>query len=229
MKSSDFLNSKNIRHLARKVRKYLPAFAIFVKGMSLLYSKRSYLKETGYLKSVAAQKPCKKDGSPIPWMNYNVISFLEERLRKDHSLFEYGCGNSTLFFSKYAGNVVSVECNRQWYEYVNESKPGNVILILHDPFDSEAYSKIIDNQNKKFDVIVIDAEDRAKCLINAPQCLSERGVIILDDSQGDSFSDAAAVLLNRGFKQLDFIGLKPASPRGVQTTIFYRNDNCLGI
>lgn len=203
--------------------------AIFVKGMSLLYSKRSYLNETGYLKSVATQKPCKKDGSPIPWMNYNVVAFLEERLREDHSLFEYGCGNSTLFFSQYAGDVVSVECNRKWYEYVNAIKSGNVTLILHDPFDSDTYCKIIDKQNKKFDVIVIDAEDRAKCLVNASRCLSEAGVIILDDSQGDSFIDAATVLLNLGFKRLDFIGLKPASPRGVQTTIFYRKDNCLGI
>ena len=187
------------------------------------------MKETGYLKSVKTQRPCRKDGSPIPWMNYNVISFLEERIRKDHSLFEYGCGNSTLFFSRHAGDVVSVECNRQWYEYVNTIKPGNVKLILHDPFDSETYVKIIDNQHKKFDLIVIDAEDRENCLLNAQHSLSEKGVIILDDSQGDSFAEAVGTLLNRGFKKLDFIGLKPASPRGVQTSILYRRDNCLGI
>ena len=138
--------------------------------MSLLYAKRSYLKESGYLESAINYKPIRRDGSPLPWMNYSIISFLEQRLTKDLSLFEYGSGNSTLFFSNLVSSVVSVECNREWYEYVVESMPENVKLILCDPFDSETYSKIIHQQERKFDVVVVDAEDRVNCLINAQGC-----------------------------------------------------------
>jgi hypothetical protein len=197
--------------------------------MSLLYSKRSYLKETGYLRSSVELKPCKRDGSPIPWMNYNVISFLEERLNKHLALFEYGCGNSTLFFARHVADVVSVECNRRWYAYVNSIKPDNVELLLHEPYDSDKYCRIIDEQNKRFDVVVVDAEDRMKCLLHAPGALSDKGVIILDDSEVDAIREGIERMLRHGFKKLDFIGLKPASPRGVRTTVFYRNDNCLGI
>ena len=100
MKDTNLPYTKKLKRTARKLRKFFPGVAVFIKGMSLLYTKRSYLKETGYLKSTIESKPCKKDGSPIPWMNYNVISFLEERLNKKLALFEYGCGNSTIFFFK---------------------------------------------------------------------------------------------------------------------------------
>ena len=104
--SSTLEKAKKIRS---KLRKYFPGVVVFLKGMSLLYERRSYLKKSGYLKSVITNKPCRQDGSPIPWMNYNIISFLEQRLSKDLSLFEYGSGNSTLFFADLVGSVVSVE------------------------------------------------------------------------------------------------------------------------
>ncbi|MCH7880829.1 MAG: FkbM family methyltransferase [Proteobacteria bacterium] len=195
----------------------------------MLYAKRSYLKESGYLESAINYKPIRRDGSPLPWMNYSIISFLEQRLSKDLSLFEYGSGNSTLFFSNLVSSVVSVECNREWYEYVVESMPENVKLILCDPFDSETYSKIIQQQERKFDVVVVDGEDRVNCLINAQGCLTEKGVMILDDSKGEGWHSVIDQLQKQGFKKLDFEGLKPGRTSGYRTTIFYKNENCMGI
>lgn len=224
--SSTLEKAKKIRS---KLRKYFPRLVVFLKGLSLLYAKRSYLKESGYIKSVITNKPCKQDGSPIPWMNYNIISFLEQRLSKDLSLFEYGSGNSTLFFSNLVSSVVSVECNRKWYEYVVKTIPENVKLLLCDPYDSEIYSKIIQRQEKKFDVVVVDAKDRVNCLINAQHSLTEKGVMILDDSRGEGWHSVIDHLQKQGFKKLDFEGLKPGRTSGYRTTIFYKNENCLGI
>jgi len=147
-------------------------------------------------------------------MNYNIISFLEQRLSKDLSLFEYGSGNSTLFFANLVSNVVSVECSRQWYEYVVKTIPENVKLILCDPYDSETYSKIIQKQESKFDIVVVDAEDRVNCLINAQQSLTEKGVMILDDSKGEGWNSVIDQLQKNGFKKLDFEGLKRKNFRG---------------
>ena len=72
------------------------------------------LRKLGYIESVKTQKPCRKNGSPIPWMNYAVIQFLEERLADDLSLFEYGSGNSTCFYASLVKDVVSIEMDEQW-------------------------------------------------------------------------------------------------------------------
>lgn len=224
--SSALEKAKIIR---RKLRKYFPRLVVFFKGMSLLYAKRSYLLESGYIKSTITHKSCRQDGTPLPWMNYSVISFFEQRLNKELCLFEYGSGNSTLFFSGLVKNVVSVECDREWYEYVVNTMPENVKLILCYPFDSETYSKIIGQQNKKFDVVIVDAEDRENCLINAQEFLTEKGVIILDDSNGEGWNSVITQLHKQGFKKLEFEGLKPGRTRGYRTTIFYKSENCLGI
>ena len=220
---------EKLKPIGRKLRRFAPGLTVFIKGLSLLYSKRSYLKETGYIRSVRTGVPCKQDGSPIPWMNYNVISFLEKRLSRDLTLFEYGSGNSTLFFAAHVGRVVSVEVTRQWYEYLKTITPDNVTLMLHEPFDSETYLKTAEQQNRKYDIVVIDAEERTRCLRSAPRYLSEKGVIILDDTQGQDYYDNLDAAIPHDFRRLDFIGLKPGSPRGHQTTILYRDHNCLGI
>jgi hypothetical protein len=96
------------------MNRVFPGIAVFIKTLGLVYSKRSMLRDLGWVESVRTRKPCRRDGSPIPWMNYHVVSFLEERLNDDLSLFEYGSGNSTLFYARLAGDVVSVETDREW-------------------------------------------------------------------------------------------------------------------
>lgn len=224
--TSRFEKAKRFR---RRLSKYFPRLAVFGKGLSLLYAKRSYLIESGFIASTISHKPIKRDGSPLPWMNYSIISFFEQRLGKGLSLFEYGSGNSTLFFSNLVSSVVSVECDREWYDYVVKTLPENAKLILCDPFDNETYSKIIQQQGKKFDVVVVDAEDRVNCLINAQQSLTDRGVMILDDSMGEDWKFVMNYLQEQGFRKLDFEGLKPGRTRNYRTTIFYKNDNCIGI
>ncbi len=97
--------------------------------------------------------------------------------------------------------MVSVECNRDWYDYVVKTLPENVNLILCDPFDSETYSKTIQQQGRKFDFVVVDAKDRVNCLINAEQSLTDKDVMILDDSKGEGWHSVINHLHKKGFKK----------------------------
>ena len=80
------------------IRKYIPNFFAFLKFIRFLTNRDCYLKTTGFLNTYQKGYPCKLDGSPLPWMNYAVINFLDERLNKELKLFEYGSGYSTLYF-----------------------------------------------------------------------------------------------------------------------------------
>jgi len=218
-----------LKRFRDRLRTYVPGLFVFGKVLTLVFARRSFLRKSGYLTSVKTKRPCRRDGSPIPWMNYNVISFLEERLDRGLSLFEYGSGNSTLFFAKLVGSVVSVECDPAWYKEILANMPENVTLRLCVPYDAEKYVAMIGEQGQKFDVVVVDAEERPRCLDAAPAWLTDGGVILLDDADKEAYRQGIESLLDRGFRKLDFEGLKPGGIRAYRTTIFYRPENVLGI
>ena len=220
---------KKTHPLRASLQRLLPSVAVFGKALGLVYSKRSMLRELGYIESSRTKRPCRRDGSPLPWMNYHVIAFLEERLNKNLSLFEYGSGTSTSFYASLVDQVVSVETNPDWYAEVRETVPENVELKFIDAEARQQYCELAEKENRKFDVIVVDDLDRTECVIEAPKALSDGGVIVLDDYHAEIHRPAIDSLKSRGFRELRFAGLKPGSIQAYRTTIFYRDGNCLGI
>jgi SAM-dependent methyltransferase len=217
------------RRLRDVFRPVFPGLFVLAKGLGLLYSPRSFLRTSGYLRSVRSNRPCRADGSPMPWMNYAMVAFLEQRLRPEMSLFEFGSGNSTLFFARHVGKVVSVEIDPAWHERVAKQMPAGVKLILCSPFDEGRYVATLVEQATPFDVIVVDAAARESCLAECWRWLTPGGVILLDDSSRPRYQEAIEGVLARGFRKLDFLGLKPGGIRAYQSTLFYRDGNVFGI
>jgi len=91
------------------------------------------------------------------------------------------------------------------------------------------YSKIPESLGLKFDIIVVDGRDRVNCCYRSPAALSERGVIVLDDSERESYVSALSFLKNQGFRELSFSGISPGLFYRKSTSVFYKNNNCLGI
>jgi len=132
----------------------------------------------------------------IPWFSYAAIDFLEEFLRPQMTVCEYGSGGSTLFFAKRVKSVFSIEDNEGWYELVSQSvrraNLQNVSVVLH-PFDFKkaegfqhsAYLHAI--PDSRFDVIVIDGSEewtqvRPICFEKAESRVKRGGIIVVDDS-----------------------------------------------
>ncbi|MCO5237725.1 MAG: class I SAM-dependent methyltransferase [Chitinophagaceae bacterium] len=189
----------------------------------------SYLVATGYMQSKISGIPQDQQQNALPWMNYAIIDFLKERLDGTQSVFEYGSGYSTLFFSGRVKEVVSVEYNQEWLKKVTELVNGmtNVNIIYKTLEDN--YVTCINEQKKRFDIIIIDGRKRGECARNTLNCLSERGVIVLDDSERERYAAIFPFYDLSGFKHLTFTGLKATGFRISSTTIFYKSDNCLGI
>lgn len=53
-----------------------------------------------------------------PWVTFGAIDWLKSYLRSDMSVFEWGSGGSTLYFSKQVKRVVSVEHDQAWHAKV---------------------------------------------------------------------------------------------------------------
>jgi hypothetical protein len=195
----------------------------------LSFGVKGYLAEIGWFNSFDSRSPVDEKGEPIPWVTYSFIDFISPRICKDHRIFEFGSGNSTWFYARNAGKVVSVEHDREWYQKVLQKKPANSEMIFSELVPNGEYSRMPLAGQEKFDIIIVDGRDRVNCCKNCLPALSEQGVIVLDDSERDFYKPAIEFLTEAGFKHLSFSGISPGLFYRKSTSVFYKPNNCLGV
>lgn len=189
----------------------------------------SFLFKTGWLLSIKEKKPIDNDGNKIPWLTYSFLTFMKPRLTKDLTLFEYGAGYSTYYFSERVSHITTIEYDKKWHDFIKDNLAKNVDIIYQDKDINDKYCRKIKTLNKTFDIILVDGRDRVNCIKQSIDCLTSNGVLILDDSQRDRYQEGIDFLHKKGFKSLEFEGLKAAHIGLSSTTIFYRTNNCFNI
>jgi hypothetical protein len=199
----------------------------YVYGRLQVTLGKTGLHENGWFKSIWTDSSVDKHGGAIPWITYPCIYYLEKTVPKKAKVFEYGSGNSTLWWSKRTTSLTSIEYDRFWYERVSKDLPKNV--ELHHYELKNGYEKAVNKTTQKYDIIVIDGRKRNECAKNSLLNLSSKGVIIWDNTNRAKYRKGMDYLKKQGFKRLDFFGMGPLSPKNSLTTIFYRSDNILGI
>lgn len=200
---------------ARKFQKlwnYIKAIGID----RLLWTIETVEIEYGHLLSVQENKPLSQAGDPIPWYTYPAFEYLNQLDYQDKDIFEYGAGNSSLFWAKKARSVISIESDKEWYVSLKSKMDSNQILLLFE--EEQEYVNSIFKGQKKYDVIVIDGVHRLPCAEVAVQCLAPGGLIILDNS--DWFPKTTTCLREAGLIQVDFTGLGPINYYTWTTSIF---------
>ncbi|RYF25887.1 MAG: FkbM family methyltransferase [Flavobacteriales bacterium] len=195
----------------------------------LSYGHKGYLSTIGWFTAFDTHQAVDANGQPIPWVTYSFIDFIKTRLTKELSIFEYGSGNSTLFYAKNVKRVVSVEHDKAWYDKIVKAKASNAEMIFTALELGGEYCKKATLLNEKFDIIIVDGRDRVNCCIHSVNALSENGILILDDSEREVYEKARTFLTEKGFKELPFTGISPGLFYNKTTSVFYKTDNCLGI
>ena len=183
-----------------------------------------------------------------PWLPYLVTDYIK-RL-KPQSIFEWGSGESTLFFLDLkVDKVVSIEHNHNWYEKLwnklSIRQKDNLRFISFDqgsigpdkanPTHYKSGSTELGEVNFKryasaidiyglFDLILIDGMARASCLHHAFNHVAPGGCIVLDNT-GDRpyYLEQTAHLFGNyesGWERIDFMGYGPILAYKWQTTIF---------
>jgi hypothetical protein len=182
---------------------------------------RRLLLDYGFARSYREQQCVDAEGRPIPWISYAAIRFLESLDFGGAKVFEYGAGASTLWWLSRGAQVTSVEHNPEWAEKVR-AKGCDVI----GETDKSRYARAILSRQECYDVVVVDgwqSDDdflRYRCTSAALQRLTERGMIVLDNS--DWLPRTCAMLRGKGFLQIDFEGPAPTNSEFTRTSVFCR-------
>ncbi len=198
-------------------------------GACVQLSLESTLVDDGWFNSFYKKESIDKNNNPIPWNTYPFLKFIEPRLKTSFDVFEYGCGNSTIWYSRKVNSITSVENDKDWYEKIKKRLPGNAAMVYKELKYGGEYSSEVTRQEKQFDIIIIDGRDRENSVRNSIQKLKKDGVIIFDNSELDQYQSAVKHLSENQFKQIAFWGMSPITAHYTSTSIFYRTENCLGI
>lgn len=157
--------------------------------------------------------------------NYNYVDWLNNYLRSDQRVFEYGSGYSTLMFSDRCKEVFSVETNKKWIREIKIKliRKNVTFLIPEDkvPFN---YLKQIENKGK-FDIVLIDDQYRWNCVPFAVKNLSDNGIIVIDDVVNGHTGYFAAQKMNEysDFYKKVFRGIKKNGGLSIwQTNVYFR-------
>ncbi|AIM39210.1 class I SAM-dependent methyltransferase [Sphingobacterium sp. SG20118] len=198
-----------------------------LKGLLSLAFK-GYFVQTGWVNSYLNKESLNPNGEPIPWLTYSFLDFLDGRLNKNLMLFEYGAGNSTLFYAQHVKQVIAVEHDTNWFERIKNQMPENVemrnISLEHDD-----YVNAILQEDQRYDMVIVDGRKRVACCKNAIERLNEGGVLVLDDSERTHYQPAIDYLVQQGFKHIPFSGIAIGAIHRKVTSLFYKENNCLGI
>ena len=188
---------------------------------------KSILIKDGWFKSFRSASSVDANGKPIPWYTYSFIHFLEPRLPKNLRVFEYGSGNSTLWFAERVREVIAVEHDKDWAIKVGNILPENGQVIYQSEVTD--YTSEV-SKHGKFDVIAIDGIERETCAEQAIHALTDNGVLIWDNSDREDFQSSLPMFLSHGYCEIPFYGLPSVTFVNSQTSIIYRRGrNFLGL
>lgn len=181
-------------------------------------------KEFALKKSMIEEACVDKNGEPIPWYTYPAIEYIKQIDISDKRIFEFGSGNSSLFWASLAKEVVSIEEDGSWYQSRLEQKKMNMRIIFEE--NNENYASSILKEEGLFDVIIIDGKVRDMCCKAALQKIKENGLIILDNSDWgrkiDEIGSAVKILKRADLIQVDFCGFGPINDYAWCTSFFFK-------
>ncbi|MFO7657509.1 MAG: hypothetical protein R6W78_10610 [Bacteroidales bacterium] len=193
---------------------------ISLSRLLLSFMHNGYLLEIGWFESLKRKECIDENGEPIPWAPYPYINFLKDYLNEKMTVFEFGSGYSTLFFSNRVKKVFCVEHDLDWVTKLKLDKKDNII-VFNKKLDIE-YEETLLTIDEKLDLIVIDGRRRVNCIKIAANKIQGDGLIVLDDSDRIEYQDGINHLINLGFKKINFTGISPLAFINRKTTIFFK-------
>ena len=180
----------------------------------------------------------------VPWWTFEAADQVDQFLasRPGARVFEWGSGASTVWLSRRAASVVSVEHDPHWADLVEPVLPDNVTVRVVEPvpasgapgqqlsekpgfagLDFSSYVAAVDDVDGGFDLVVVDGRARGACFDRAVSRLAPGGVLVFDNVDRERYRSAIAT--SPVPVEVEWTrGLTPALPYPTRTALVRRRD-----
>ena len=161
--------------------------------------------------------------NPIPWVAYSAFDFLDNWAAKNPNahIFEYGVGQSTLWWAARAKHITVVEHDERWIKAYQDKLPDNV--TLHHKMYNSGYEEVPLASKKKFDLIMVDGMNRPACIPHAIKALKKGGLLIWDDSHYPRYAKHLQKLRDDDWQETIFEDHGPVKMNKTRMSVFRRN------
>jgi hypothetical protein len=179
---------------------------------------KNLLKRYGHSKTIRTKSPISLSGNPLPWYTYPAIEYLDSIDFQQMSAFEFGSGNSTLWWAARVKSLASAESSTKWYQKISSEllHYKNVDYTLNS--DLGTYAE--DPRALRSDIVVIDGDFRSKCARYLVENSNNCTILIFDNS--DWYPDTIQYLSENLLESIrvDFSGFGPINTYSWTTSIF---------
>lgn len=207
-----------IKKIVRRVIKKLVKIALPLHVRKTLQNYEILSARFGQYATMRDWDSIDAEGSPIPWYSYPAIEYLKQFDFSEKRVFEFGSGNSTIFWAGRSKLVVSVEDDRAWFDKTASKLPESVQYIFCE--GQGDYVNQIRIFDEKFDIVIIDGKYRSECVPSALDMLADDGFVILDNS--DWHESASALLRDADLIEVDMAGFGPINGYTTTTSFYFR-------
>jgi hypothetical protein len=190
--------------------------------------------------------------TPFPWMTFDAVHFVKDRLLPGARVFEYGSGGSTLFWLRTAALCVSIEHDPLWFNVVKKRVSTSALidyrLVLPEPAEATAgdaadpfcyqsndrefqgytfhtYASQIDSfPNNYFDLVLVDGRARPSCIMHSAPKIKMGGLLIVDNADREYYTQMTRCFIG-DFSRFEFRGVGPVNPVFWRTDIYVKDSS----
>jgi len=120
----------------------------------------------------------------VPWISSRARKVIDQMIRPDWPMVEFGSVTSTLWFAKRCGIIHSIESDPAWFDLVSKHLAG-LSNVRYEKRTIESYANLDDHPDQSLDFCLIGEAVRSACSRSVVPKIKRGGFIYLDNSDND--------------------------------------------
>jgi len=198
-----FMLPKSALEKIKRIRKQIKNFAFLAQNY-------------GQWRTVRDWNSVDESGNPIPWYTYPAIEYLSHLHFDNFSVFEYGSGNSTLWWASRAKSVIAVEDDKKWFDKINLQLAKNSVEYHLTTNKNDYVSMALSD----IDIFIIDGKYRKECVQHVVKTTRNNGIMLIFDNSDWYPKTIDYLKIKLGWVQIDFHGFGPINNYTWTTSVF---------